>query len=181
MRIIGVSPTFRTEKRTTAKITYRRPRRPLVRIIRTVRPASRPYDLRFMRWIVGMLLVLPGVLNAPSTAHASNGCVRLGWAAEGARGLVAVRTGERLRLCGGAVADAAGLRNVTVVGPGWRGTLHSPETRVDGLVGVHALGSDTLEGGGHANLPQLRARLDTTRRNALRLRVVLATILIAFA
>jgi hypothetical protein len=63
--------------------------------------------------------------------------------------------------------------------PGLRGTLRSRETRVDGLVGVHALFSDTLKGGGHANLPRLRARLETTRKNALRLRIVLATILIA--
>ncbi|MDX6476586.1 MAG: hypothetical protein QOH95_2097, partial [Gaiellaceae bacterium] len=70
---------------------------------------------------------------------------------------------------------------VTVVGAGWHGTLRSPETRVDGLIGVHALFSDTLRGGGHANLPELRARLDTTRRNAMRLRIVLATILIALA
>src|SRR5262249_26696879 len=61
----------RTWKRTTAKITYRRPRRPVVRIILSVRPASRPYDLRFMAWIVGMLLVATLALNAPSTAQAA--------------------------------------------------------------------------------------------------------------
>jgi hypothetical protein len=70
---------------------------------------------------------------------------------------------------------------VTVTGPGWHGTLRSSETRVDGLVGAHALVGGTLEGGGHANLQALRARLDTTRTNAMRLRVLLASILIALA
>lgn len=120
-----------------------------------------------------MPLVLLTALNAPSTAHAA-GCVRLGWSGAGAHGLVALRPGERLPTCGGAVVG--GLRPVTVAG--LRGVLRSHETRVDGLVGAHALTTGDVEGGGHANLPRLRARLETTRDNALRLRVVLATILI---
>ncbi|NUR78272.1 MAG: hypothetical protein HOQ28_18535 [Thermoleophilia bacterium] len=132
-----------------------------------------------MRWIVGTLIILPLALNAPSTA-AANACVRLGWVPGGAQGLAAIRPGERLPLCGGAASGGAGLRPVTLVGAGWHGTLHSHETRVDGLVGVHALSSQSVEGGGHADLRKLRARLDTTRKNALRLRVVLATILITF-
>jgi len=127
-----------------------------------------------------MLLVVLTALNAPSTAQAANRCVRLGWEPGGAHGLVAARPGESVRTCGaGTVLPPAGVIRVTV--PGLRGTLRSPETRVDGLVGVHALFSDSLEGGGHANLPKLRARLETTRKNAMRLRVVLATILIALA
>src|SRR5216684_6574899 len=42
--------------------------------MRIVRPASRPYDLRFMRWIVGGLVVVLTALNAPSTAQAANRC-----------------------------------------------------------------------------------------------------------
>ena len=127
-------------------------------------------------------------LNAPSTAQAANRCVALGWAPAGAHGLLALRPGERvsvrqpdclvdqLVLVPGKAPIA-----VTVVGPGWHGTLRSPETRVDGLVGAHALLSGTLKSGGDANLEQLRSRLDTTRRNAMRLRVLLAAILLALA
>src|SRR4051795_2138770 len=111
---IGTRPTLKTWKRTTAKITYSSPRRPLVTIIRSVRPASRPYDLRFMRWIVGMLLLLLLVLNAPSTARAANGCVQPGWATAGAHGLVALRPGERVRTCGGGTLKGPGLAPVTV-------------------------------------------------------------------
>src|SRR5207244_3551007 len=93
---IGTTPTFKTLISTTAKITYSRPRRPLVRIIRIVRPASRPYDLRFMRWIVGGFVVLLTALNAPSTAQAADRCVSLGWRAGGAQGLLALRPGESL-------------------------------------------------------------------------------------
>jgi hypothetical protein len=131
-----------------------------------------------------MLLILPLALNAPSTAQAANRCVRLGWVPGGAHGLVATRPGEAFDIavgrCGaGPVRRSSGLTAVTV--PGLRGTLRSSETRVDGLVGVHALSGESLRGGGDANLPRLRARLDTTRKNAMRLRVVLATILIALA
>src|SRR4051794_7711427 len=174
---IGTRPTLKTWKRTTAKITYSSPRRPLVRIIRSVRPASRPYDLRFMAWIVGMPLLLLIALNAPSTAHASSGCTRLGWSPGGAHGLVALRPGERLVVCTGAVVG--GLRPVTV--PGLHGSLRSGETRVDGLVGGQALATGDVRGGGTADVRRLRARLETTRDNAMRLRVVLATILIALA
>jgi hypothetical protein len=103
------------------------------------------------------------------------------WWQAAPRGLIAIRRGERHRTCDGAARDRAGLAEVTVVGPGWRGTLRSPETRVDGLVSVHALSSDTLRSGGNADLAELKACLETTRDNALRLRIVLATILIALA
>lgn len=158
-------------------------------IMRIVRPASRPYDLRFMRWIVGGFVVMVTALNAPSTAQgANNRCISLGWHKGGAQGLLALRPGERLSvrqpdclidqlvLVPGKTPIA-----VTVVGPGWHGTLRSPETRVDGLVGAHALLSGKLEGGGHANLEQLRSRLDTTRKNGMRLRILLAAILIGLA
>jgi hypothetical protein len=115
-------------------------------------------------------------LNAPSTARAA-GCVHLGWSAAGARGLVALRPQERLRACGG--AEAKGLVAVTV--PGLRGTLHSSATRVDGLVGLHELQEGPLAGGGHADLPRLRARLETAKNDAMKVRVLLGTILIALA
>jgi hypothetical protein len=124
-----------------------------------------------------MAVVLLMALNAPSTAQAAELCVRLGWSDAGAHGLVALRPGERLQTCGGVVLG--GLRPVTI--GGLRGTLHSGETRVDGLLGAHAIAHGDLDGGGHANLPELQARLETTRDNALRLRIVLATILIALA
>jgi hypothetical protein len=128
-----------------------------------------------------MMLGLLMALIAPSTAQAADRCVRLGWGPGGAHGLVAPRPEEGFETCGGRVVSATGPLAVTVVAPGWHGTLRSPETRVDGLVGVHALSSNTLRDGGHANLPKLRARLATTRQSAMRLRVVLATILIALA
>src|SRR3954449_9503782 len=84
--------------RTAAKITYKRPRRPLVRIIRIVSPASRPYDLRFMRWIVGGSAVVLTALNASSTAQAATRCVSLGWSPRGAQGLLALRPGGRLSI-----------------------------------------------------------------------------------
>src|SRR5690242_7796735 len=99
-----------------------------------------------MRRIVGTGLVLLTALNAPSTAGAA-GCVHLGWTAEGAHGLVALRPHERLRACGG--AGATGLVPVTVAG--LQGTLHSSATRVDGLVGLPQLEHGPLEGGGHAD------------------------------
>jgi hypothetical protein len=130
-----------------------------------------------------MLLLLLLALNEPSTARASTaraaGCVRLGLLQGGAHGLVALRPGERVVLCGGGAATGPGLVEVTA--PGLAGTLRSSETRVDGLVGAHAVSTGTLRGGGHANVPALRARLEKTRADAMRLRVVLATILIALA
>jgi hypothetical protein len=97
----------------------------------------------------------------------------------GAHGLVALRPGEHVAVCGGGAATGPGL--VAVTAPGLAGTLRSPETRVDGLVGAHAVSTGSLRGGGDANVPALRARLEKTRASALRLRVVLATILIALA
>src|SRR3954468_22752730 len=179
IRIIGMIPTLSCETRTTPKITYSRPRRPLVTIIRSVSPKSRPYDLRFMRAIVGLaVVVLTGLagLNAASTAAAAT-CVRLGWHAEGARGIVAVRPGERVVGCGGA-ASTRQLTRVTGVGSG---TLHTRETHVDGLLSVHSLRGGTLRSGGHADLPKLEQRLETTRDDAMKVRVLLATILIALA
>jgi len=126
-----------------------------------------------------MPLLLLLVLNAPSTARAANGCVQPGWATAGAHGLVALRPGERVRTCGGGTLKGPRLAPVTVARLG--GVLRSGESRVDGLVGAHALSTGDLEGGGDADLPQLRERLETTRDNAMRLRVVLATILIALA
>jgi hypothetical protein len=140
-----------------------------------------------MRLIVGGLVVVLTALNAPSTAQAANRCVRIGSQSGGAQGIVVFRPGQALVPAGhGCVATAwvdprGPLHQVTVVGPGWSGTLHSPSTRVDGLVGRPELYGGRLESGGHANLVELRARLDTTRKNAMRLRVLLAGILIALA
>ena len=131
-------------------------------------------------------MVVLTVLNAPSTAQAANRCVSLGWWPGGAHGLLAVRPGERLSIrqpdcLVDQLVIVAGQTPiaVTVSGPGWHGTLRSPESHVDGLVGAHALFGGKLESGGHANLEQLRKRLDTTRKNATRFRVVVAAILIA--
>jgi hypothetical protein len=134
-----------------------------------------------MRWIVGGFVVLLTALNAPSTAHASDRCVSLGWGKAGAHGIVVLRPGEVLvARCPRAVTTQP-LVPVTVLGSGWRGTLRSPETRVDGLLGLHALSAPTLRGGGHANLRRLESRLETGRTDAMLVRIVLAAILIAFA
>jgi hypothetical protein len=130
-----------------------------------------------MARIVGIPLLLLIALNAPSTARAAGGCARLGWTAGGAHGLVALRPHERIRTCGG--RDVTGLVAVTV--PGLRGTLHSSATRVDGLVGLPQLQHGPLEGGGHVDLPRLRARLETTKKDAMKVRVLLGTILITLA
>ncbi len=126
-----------------------------------------------------MLLMLLLALNPASIAQAATGCVRPGWTSVGAQGLAALRPGERVPTCGGAVLSGPRLAPVTVAG--LRGVLRSSETRVDGLVGAHALTGGNIRGGGHADLPRLRERLETTRDNAMRLRVALATILIALA
>ena len=126
-----------------------------------------------------MLLMLLLALNPASIAQAATGCVRPGWTSAGAQGLAALRPGERVPTCGGAVLSGPRLAPVTVAG--LRGVLRSSETRVDGLVGAHALTGGDLRGGGHADLLRLRERLETTRDNAMRLRVALATILIALA
>ena len=127
-------------------------------------------------------------LNPPSTAHAATGCIVAGTHAGGAHGLVALRPGERIPAGGKPCAttfwvDPAGgpLHTLTVVGPGWHGTVHSPATRVAGLVGLQELENGNLAGGGRADVPALRARLDTNRRDAMRVRIVLAVILIALA
>src|SRR5471030_1401497 len=189
---IGASPTFRVWKRTTAKITYSRPRRPLVRIIRAVRPASRPYDLRFMWLIVGVLTLVPLALNGASTARAADSCVVAGTHELGARGFVVARPGHSVlehitvaaKPCGTTFwVDPRGgpLHALTVVGPGWSGTVSSSETRIDGLVGSAQLRTGHLHGGGHADLQELKSRLDRTRASVLRTRILLAAILIALA
>ncbi len=117
-------------------------------------------------------MVVLTALNAPSTAQAANRCVSLGWHAGGARGLLELRAGERLSvkqpdclidqlvLVGGKTPIA-----VTVSGPGWHGTLRSPESQVDGLVDAHALFGGKLGSGGHANLEHLRRRLGTPSKH----------------
>jgi hypothetical protein len=139
-----------------------------------------------MRWIVGGLVVVLTALNAPSTAKAANRCVSLGWWPGGAHGLLVLGPGERLSIrqpnC---LVDQLVLVPgkspiaVTVSGPGWHGTLRSPESDVDGLVGAHALLGGKLESGGHANLEQLRARLETTSKDGVRRRWLLAAIPLA--
>lgn len=120
-------------------------------------------------------------LNAPSTARAADHCVRIGLDSRGAQGIVVLRAGQRLvATCPRAVSTQR-LVPVTVIGPGWHGTLRSPETRVDGLLGLHALSAPTLRSGGHANLARLDRRLETAQRDAMPVRLVLAAILIAFA
>src|SRR2546429_4345644 len=47
---------------------------------------SRPYDLRFMRLIVGVLALVPLALNGASTARAAGACVVAGTHEGGARG-----------------------------------------------------------------------------------------------
>jgi hypothetical protein len=169
----------------------------VVKSIRKVRPASRPYDLRFMPWIVGLLVVVPLALNGASTAHAATArpagrCVVAGTHAGGARGFVVARPHHSVlehvpvatAPCGTTFwVDPRGgpLHALTVTGPGWAGTIRSGETRVDGLVGSAELRSGHLRGGGHANLAQLKSRLDRTRSSVLRTRILLAAILIGLA
>lgn len=157
-----------------------------------MRPASRPYDLRFMRLIVGGALVLAAALNAPSTAGAADRCVVLGAHAGGAAGLLVARPGhsvvEGLPVSKAPCAitywvDPSGdaIKRLTVTGPGWSGTVRSHETRVDGLVSNAQLRDGHLEGGGHAHVERLFARLVELRHANLRARILLATLLIAFA
>lgn len=160
--------------------------------IRSVSPASRPYDLRFMRVIVGVALVVALGLNAPSTAHAATRCVVAGTHAGGARGFVVARPHHSVlehvavaaKPCATTVwVDPRGgpLHAVSVVGPGWSGTIHSHATRVDGLIGAPQLANGDFRGGGHANLERLEQRLDRTQHSVLRVRILLAAILIALA
>jgi hypothetical protein len=168
-----------------------------VKIIRRVSPASRPYDLRFMPWIVGLLVVVPLGLNGASAAAASTlqpaeSCIVAGTHSGGAKGFVVARP-HRSVLEHLTVAtkpcrttfwvDPRGgpLHALTVTGPGWSGTVRSDASRLDGIVGATDLRTGDLHGGGHANLAALKSRLDQTRSNTLRTRILLATILIALA
>jgi hypothetical protein len=161
---------------------------PVVKSIRSVSPASRPYERRFIKVIVGLGVGVLMALNPPSTAHAATFCIVAGTHAGGAHGLVALRPGERIPTGGKPCAttfwvDPAGgpLHTLTVAGPGWRGTVHSSATRVAGLVGRSELETGNLAGGGRANVSALRARLETNRHDAMRVRIVLAVILITLA
>jgi hypothetical protein len=135
-----------------------------------------------------MLLVLSVGLNAPSTASSADRCVLAGTHAGGARGFVVARPGhsvvEHIRLarapCGTTFwVDLQGgpLHALSVVGPGWSGTIRSDATHVDGLVGVRQLETGDLRGGGDADLPALRERLDDVRSHVLLLRILLAVLL----
>jgi len=123
-----------------------------------------------------MLIVLSAALNAPSTAQAAP-CVQLGFQPGGAHGLVGVRPGKQLVACDGTAAT--GLVRITV--PGLSGTLHSHATRVDGLVGTPQLRDGDYAAGGHADLERLEQRLDHNKSQVMRVRILLATILIALA
>ncbi len=139
-----------------------------------------------------MALVVALGLNAPSTAHAATRCVVAGTHAGGARGFVVARPHHSVlehvavaaKPCATTVwVDPRGgpLHAVSVVGPGWSGTIHSHATRVDGLIGAPQLANGDFRGGGHANLERLEQRLDRTQHSVLRVRILLAAILIALA
>ncbi len=150
-----------------------------------------------MRLIVGLLVVVPLALNGVSTARASTAlrsgtCIVAGTHAGGAKGFVVARPHHSVlehvtlatRPCRTTFwVDPRGgpLHALTVTGPGWSGTIRSHESRVGGLVGAAELRSGDLHGGGHANLAELKVRLDHTRSNVLRTRILLAAILIALA
>jgi hypothetical protein len=150
-----------------------------------------------MRLIVGLLVVVPLALNGASTARASTvlpagTCIVAGTHAGGAKGFVVARPQHSVlehvtlatKPCRTTFwVDPSGgpLHSLTVTGPGWSGAIRSDASRVDGLVGATELRSGKLHGGGHANLAALKARLDHTRSNVLRTRILLATILIALA
>jgi hypothetical protein len=163
-----------------------------VSTIRSVSPASRPYDLRFMLLIVGLASGVLLALNAPSTAQAATRCIVAGTHAGGARGFVVARPHHAVlehvtvsaRPCTTTVwVDPRGgpLHAVSVVGPGWTGTIRSHATRVDGLIGAPQLASGDFRGGGNANLERLEQRLETTRHSTTRVRILLAAILILLA
>jgi hypothetical protein len=139
-----------------------------------------------------MALVVALALNAPSTAQAAQRCVVEGTHAGGARGFVVARPHHSVlehvavaaRPCATtAWVDPNGgpLHAVAVIGPGWSGTIRSHATRVDGLIGAPQLANGDFHGGGHANLERLEQRLDRTRHSVFRVRILLATILIALA
>jgi hypothetical protein len=132
------------------------------------------------------LVVVLAALNAPSTAQAANRCVSLGWWPGGAHGLLVIRPGRRLSVRQPnclvdllVIVPGKTPIAVTVSGPGWHGTLRSPESHFDGVVDAHALFGGKLESGGHANLEQIRARLAATSKNGVRRRWLLAAIPIA--
>lgn len=125
-----------------------------------------------MRRIVGIALLLLGVLNAPSTASAAP-CVQQGIRAGGAHAIAVVRQGQTLVACDGRAIT--GFRPVTV--PGLSGTLHSSETRVDGLVGAPQLLDGHYSAGGHADLAKLDRRLETQRARYAWVRLVVGLIL----
>jgi hypothetical protein len=133
-------------------------------------------------------LVVALGLNAPSTAHAATRCVVAGTHTGGARGFVVARPHHSVlehvavaaKPCATTVwVDPRGgpLHAVSVVGPGWSGTIRSHATRVDGLIGAPQLANGDFRGGGHANLERLEQRLDRTRHSVLRVRILLAAIL----
>ena len=151
-----------------------------------------------------MAVLLGLVLNAPSTALAADRCVRFG-APPGpaARAIVVARPGVDLRqavlrgtqdgtgplLVRPARASCAltfWVGDAQVVVPGWTGTIRSSSTRIDGLVAAADVtdavrGSDVLKPGGHADLGELRARLDRTADRRFAARLALAAILLALA
>jgi len=142
--------------------------------------------------IVGVLTLVPLALNGASTARAADSCVVAGTHELGARGFVVARPGHSVlehitvaaKPCGTTFwVDPRGgpLHALTVVGPGWSGTVSSSETRIDGLVGSAQLRTGHPHGGGHADLQELKSRLDRTRASVLRTRILLAAILIALA
>jgi mono/diheme cytochrome c family protein len=99
-----------------------------------------------MRLIVGAGVVVLMALNPASIARAATTCIVAGTHPGGAHGLVALPPGERVPTGGKPCAttfwvDPAGgpLHTLTVVGPGWHGTVHSSATRVGGLVGLPEL------------------------------------------
>ncbi len=144
-----------------------------------------------------MLVVVPLALNGASTARGATirpagSCIVAGTHSGGARGFVVARPQSSVFARAEVAAkpcrttfwvDPGGgpLHALTITGPGWSGTISSSSTRIDGLVGADELRTGRLHGGGHANLAQLKSRLDRTRSSVLRARIVLATILIALA
>src|SRR5215208_7482427 len=204
IRSIGIRPTFSTLNRTTANITYSSPSSPVVASMRRVSPASRPYAFLFMRAIVVLLLLLTAGLNFSSTARAADGrCLRFG-NQKGARALLVARPGVDVRAAvmrgrqdgeGPVVVrpSRTGCRLVFWVSrdgvltvPGWKGSIRSDSTRIDGLVAAADLaeavrGSDVLRPGGDADVSELRSRLDRTQDGRLPARLVLVGILLGLA
>src|SRR4051794_10453518 len=201
---IGTSPTLRTLKRTTAKMTYSSPSIPVVSSIRRVSPASRPYALRFMGRIVVLLLLLVAGLNAPSTASAANRCLRLGSQPRPPQALVVARPGtDPVRAVERGAQDGDGhvvLRRARAPCAqqfwlqrngafallwvdGWAGTISSDTTGIPGLVAATDVsdavrGGDHLEPGGDVDLAALRNRLERNGEQRFRVRLTLVAILL---